>query len=253
MSLPIVCIAGGGTAGLEALLSARELLGDRVELRLISPEREFCYRAMQFARPLVPAPERVLPIADLVAEAGAALVHDRVVEVREADRTLLTRDGDLVGFDYLLLATGARGERVLEQGQVWERGRDPVVLDETLEGLASSRAIRAGVLIPRGARWPLPAYELALVMGWTAAAAGQVTLITAEERPLDVLGGAASEMIAGVLSDAGVELITGVEAFDGGHDAAGTSAAQLRLLTEEPAASDGDALTARPTRRPSEA
>src|SRR5215472_2129285 len=104
MALPIVCIAGGGTAGLEALLCARELLGDRVELRLISPEREFRYRAMRADRPLVPAPEGALKIADFAAEAGAALVHDRVIEVREADRTLLTRDGDLVDFDYLLLA-----------------------------------------------------------------------------------------------------------------------------------------------------
>jgi len=251
MAPPIVCVAGGGTAGLEALLSAQELLGDRVQLRLISPEPEFRYRAMRAERPLVPAPERALPVADLAADVGAMLVRDHVVEVRDADRAVLTRDGDLVGFDYLLLATGARGERVLEQGHVWERGRDPAVLDETLERLASSSAASAGVLIPRGARWPLPAYELALVMGWTAAGVGQVTLITAEEQPLGALGRAATELVTGELRDAGVELITGVEALDDLTAAGDPAAARLRLLTDEPAAADRDALTARPSRRPS--
>ncbi len=251
MPLPIVCIAGGGTAGLEALLAARELLGDRVELRLVSPKRQFRYRAMPAGRPLVPAPEHATAVAALAADTGAEVLYDRVVEVRDADRALLTRDGDLVDFDYLLLATGARGERVLEQGDVWERGRDPVVLDETLEMLASSSATRAGVVIPCGARWPLPAYELALVMGWSAVSQGQVTLVTAEQRPLGVLGHAATELVTSELRDAGVELITGVEALDDSPAARGMPGARLRLLTEEPA-SDGAALTARPTRRPSE-
>ncbi len=249
MALPIVCIAGGGTAGLEALLSVRELLGDRVELRLVSAEREFRYRAVPSGRPLAPTPEHSIAIAAVAAETGAAVVYDRVVEVREADGAVLTRDGDLVGFDYLLLATGARGERVLEQGHVWERGRDPVALDETLHDLTAGVVTRAGVVIPRGARWPLPAYELALVMGWTASGPGQVTLVTAEERPLGALGHAATELITDELTTAGVELITGVEAFDGTPTDGSTAAARLRLVAEERDSREGDALTARPTRR----
>ena len=36
-----VLIAGGGVAGLEALLALRDLAGDRVELTLLSPETDF--------------------------------------------------------------------------------------------------------------------------------------------------------------------------------------------------------------------
>jgi sulfide:quinone oxidoreductase len=46
-----VLIAGGGVAGLEALLALRDLAGDRVELRLLSSEPEFVYRPMAIAEP----------------------------------------------------------------------------------------------------------------------------------------------------------------------------------------------------------
>ena len=36
-----VVIAGGGVAGLEALLALRDMAGDRVDLTLLAPEAEF--------------------------------------------------------------------------------------------------------------------------------------------------------------------------------------------------------------------
>ena len=248
MTRPVVCIAGGGTAGLEALLRARQLMGERVELVLISPEREFRYRSMCQERPLAPAPERSLTVAELVSEAGATLVDDRLIEVREADRLVLTRNGDLLAFDYLLLATGARTEPVLRQGQVWERGRDPAALDETLAGLASGEVARVAVVIPLGARWPLPAYELALVMGWTAGESGRVMLITTERSALGALGHAATEFVTNELRAAGVELRAGIEALDDSLGARGGGRISLRLVEEDERVA-ARALTARPARR----
>jgi hypothetical protein len=46
-----VLVAGGGVAGLEALLALRDLAGGRVELTLLSPEEEFVYRPMAVAEP----------------------------------------------------------------------------------------------------------------------------------------------------------------------------------------------------------
>ena len=37
-------IAGGGVAGLEALIAIRHLAGDRLELTLVAPEPDFVYR-----------------------------------------------------------------------------------------------------------------------------------------------------------------------------------------------------------------
>ena len=46
-----VLVAGGGVAGLEALLALRHLAGDRVELSLLSPRADFSYRPMAVAEP----------------------------------------------------------------------------------------------------------------------------------------------------------------------------------------------------------
>ena len=46
-----VLVAGGGVAGLEALLALRRLAGDRVELSLLSPRADFTYRPMAVAEP----------------------------------------------------------------------------------------------------------------------------------------------------------------------------------------------------------
>ena len=46
-----VVIAGGGVAGLEALLALHELAGPRVKVELLAPEREFVYRPLAVAEP----------------------------------------------------------------------------------------------------------------------------------------------------------------------------------------------------------
>ena len=215
MARPVVCVVGAGTAGLEALLSAREELGPSAELRLIAPEREFRYRPKS-ASLFRPAGEGSLAIGDLVAEVGATWVKSSAEAVYQAERTVLTRDGDTVDFDYLLLAPGTRSKRALRQGYLWVRGGDPSFLDRIIQGLLAGEARSVAVAVPRGARWPLPAYELALVLSWSTAGTGaRITLITTEERPLGALGAAAADVVARELDAAGVEAIAGVEVADG--------------------------------------
>jgi sulfide:quinone oxidoreductase len=215
VSRPVVCVVGAGTAGVEALLAASEVMGASIDLRLIAPEREFRYRPMSPGSPVRPAQERGVAIADLVAEAGASCVEDRAVAVDQAERKVVTRDGDTVDFEFLLLAVGARPKRALSQGHVWQRGADPGFLDEILAGITSGEVHSVAVVVPRGARWPLPAYELALVMAWTAAGTNaQITLITSEELPLAALGSRATDAVMRELDAAGVETIAGVELVD---------------------------------------
>ena len=215
MAKDVVCVVGAGTAGLESLLAARARFGADLDLRLIAPEREFRYRPMTEASLFRPAAERGLAIADLVAETGATWVQDRVDAVHEQDGVVLTRDGDTVPFDYLLLSIGGHTRRPLHQGAVWERGRDPGVLDQIIAEILMDEIRTVAVNIPRGARWPLPGYELALVLAWRAAnSAARVTLLTAEERPLGALGSVATAAVSAELDAAGVEVIAGVEVSD---------------------------------------
>lgn len=236
MSRPVVCVVGAGTAGLEALLAAREAIGSTADLQLIAPDRSFRYRPMSPGSLFRPAMERVVAIADLVEQACASWVEDRAAAVLEGEGMVLTRDGETVDFDYLLLALGARPKRTLSQGYVWQRGADPTFLDEILAGIVSGEVGSVAVVAPRGARWPLPAYELALVMAWTAAGIdARVTLITAEERPLASLGSQATDTVVRELDAAGVETVAGMEVVDespGGREP--HDGAAVVLLPEQP-------------------
>lgn len=257
MTRPVICVVGAGTAGLEGLLAVHARFGANADLQVIAPEREFRYRPMSHGSLFRPARERGAAIVQLAAEVGARHIFDRVAAVSEADRCVETRDGDLIGFDYLLLAVGAKQERSLRQGYVWERGRDPGFLDEVLAvARSSSSPTRVAVIVPRGARWPVPAYELALVLAWASAGtAVRISLITAEARLLGALGVAATDAIAHEFEAAGVEAVTGVEVIEPAPDDdappikfGGAEPANV-ILVAEGSASKEDALTGKPTAR----
>jgi sulfide:quinone oxidoreductase len=72
------------------------------------------------------------------------------------------------------------------------------------------------IVVPPGAVWPLPAYELALMTIGEARAMGhddvEITVVTPERRPLSLFGQAASVAVAEELTAAGVRLKTGAVA-----------------------------------------
>jgi sulfide:quinone oxidoreductase len=51
-----VVIAGGGIAGLEALMALRDLAADRVALTLVAPDPEFTYKPFTVEEPFSPEP-----------------------------------------------------------------------------------------------------------------------------------------------------------------------------------------------------
>ncbi|HYB22508.1 MAG TPA: FAD/NAD(P)-binding oxidoreductase [Solirubrobacteraceae bacterium] len=235
MAKPIVCVIGAGTAALEGLLCARETFGAAAQLRLVAPDDEFRYRPMSRDSLFRPAREQALAIAELVAQAGAAWTTDRADFIDDSAGTVVTRDGETVDYDFLLLAPGARPARTLRHGFVWQRGGDPGFLDRIIRELAAGETRSVAVAVPRGARWPLPAYELALVLAWTSAGSdARIVLLTAEEQPLGALGAQASEAVTRQLEDAGVETIAGVEVVDQPeHDGQPQDAAGVILLPEQ--------------------
>jgi sulfide:quinone oxidoreductase len=74
-----IVIAGGGVAGLEALLALRAIAGDRVRLTLIAPDPDFTYRPLAVAEPFALGHAHRVPLTRFAADAGAELVRDAVV------------------------------------------------------------------------------------------------------------------------------------------------------------------------------
>src|SRR5437763_8170250 len=209
-----VLIAGGGVAGLEALLALRDLAGDRVELTLLSPEPEFVYRPMAVAEPFGRGRAAHHELTGIVADAGAELVGAALAEVDAGDRVAITRTSGRLSYDALLVAVGAGSEPAFRRVLTWTPETDAELFGGLLRDLDEGYLKRVAFVVPPGVAWALPAYELALMTAWQAWGMGhddvKVTLYTHEDAPLGLFGAAAAAAVRHDLEEAGVEAETGV-------------------------------------------
>jgi sulfide:quinone oxidoreductase len=211
-----VLIAGGGVAGLEALLGLHAVAGDRVRLTLIAPDADFTFRPMAVAEPFALGRAERLPLARFAEETGAELVTDALTGVDDGARTVRLRSGGTRSFDALLVAPGGRPIAGVEGATTWWPGGDPEIYGGLLRDIEEGYSKRVAIVVPPGAVWPLPAYELALMTIGEARAMGQddvdVTVITPERSPLWLFGARASAAVSEELGTAGVTLKTSVVA-----------------------------------------
>ena len=112
----------------------------------------------------------------------------------------------------LIVAPGARAVAGVAGATTWWPGGDADSYGGLLRDIDEGYAKRIAIIVPPGAVWPLPAYELALMTAGEAHAMGQevkVTVVTPEREPLTLFGEQASHAVGEELSRAGVDLITG--------------------------------------------
>ena len=211
-----ILIAGGGVAGLEALLALHDIAGGRAKLTLVAPDPDFNYRPLAVAEPFGLGRAQRVPLRQFADEAGADLVIDAVVAVDDSAREVRLRDGGTRSFDALLLAPGGRAVVGVEGATTWWPGGDPEAYGGLLRDLEEGYSKRLAIVVPPGAVWPLPAYELALMTAGEAKEMGQddvqITVITPEHSPLSLFGDEASRAVAEELAAAGIALRTGVVA-----------------------------------------
>lgn len=207
-ALPRLIIAGGGVAALEALVALHELAPGRFDVLLVSPSDKFAYRPLQVVEPFGFADGRRYPIDILCRDLGARFVHSSLLSVDHGAREVELVDRTRLGYDVLLVAVGAKAYPAFEDGVTFDRESLPEDFDEVLSASDEGLAEKIAIVVPSGATWSLPAYELALL---TAARAprGEVTLVTHEPDPLCVFGERASAGVRAILDAAGVALHTG--------------------------------------------
>lgn len=211
-----VLIAGGGVAALEALLTLHELAGDRVSVRLLSPDADFIYRPLAVGEPFGLGRARRYDLRRICQEHGAELTAEALKSVDVQGHRVRTAAGSDIDYDVLLLAVGGKVSPVL-RGAVTVAGPGYTGRFRTLlEQLEAHRFSRLTFAAPTRVAWPLPLYELALM---TAARINahevpmrgvELRLVTPEARPLEIFGANASDTVAGLLERAGVELLTGL-------------------------------------------
>jgi sulfide:quinone oxidoreductase len=210
-----VLIAGAGVAGLETLLALRALAGDRVEITLLAPELKFVNRSMAVDQPFKVQRARGLRLEDTAAELGARWRRGALDRVERDRRRVVTRDGDELPYDQLVLALGAHPEREWQSEGVlaYHGGRDGPSYRLLLHQLREGRVDKLALVRPAGPSWPLPLYDLALMTAADCAAHDrtevELSLITPEEEPLGIFGAPASAAIRRLLDESGVTLHTG--------------------------------------------
>ena len=211
-----IVIAGGGVAGLEGLLALHAMAGDSVRLTLVAPDREFSYRPLAVAEPFALGHAHRVPLSRFAEETSAELVIDAVVEVDDAGRQVRLQDGRMLGFEALLLAPGGRAAAGVDGATTWWPGGDSEDYGGLLRDIEEGYTKRLAIVVPLGAVWPLPAYELALMTAGEARSMGHddvhVIVVTPEPGPLSLFGEEASAAVTEELQAAGVELRTGVVA-----------------------------------------
>lgn len=217
-----VLIAGGGVAGLEAVLALRDLAGERVKLTLLSPEAEFVYRPMAVAEPFGRGRADRHALADLASELGAELIQSALAAVDPGSRTAVTSAGQRLPYDALLVAVGAGSEPALRRVLTWTPETDAELFGGLLRDLDEGYVKRVAFVVPTGVAWALPAYELAMMTAWQAWGMGhddvRVTVYTHEEAPLGMFGTQATAALRGDLEEAGVQVQAGVHVIeDPGH------------------------------------
>jgi sulfide:quinone oxidoreductase len=206
-----VVIAGGGVAALEALIALRDLAGDLVAITLVAPADQFSIRALSVRAPFAHPASPHLCVSQVCAQHDARFVRDEVASVDTLAGTLRTAAGDELAYDSLLVAIGARSrtafEHVLTFGGLHDAEAMHGLLQDVEEGYTSSVAF----VIPPGATWPLPIYELAVMTAERAAemcVEVQLTIVTPQAAPLTVLGDEAGERAAEILAEHGIRLAT---------------------------------------------
>jgi sulfide:quinone oxidoreductase len=213
-----VLIAGAGIAGIEAALALRAFAGAAAHVRLIDPSHRFRIPATATGRAFGLGSGIDHPLADVAARAGATLAHGRLAAVDPERHMVMLYGGQLLTYDALIVAVGARAEPSV-RGALTFRGHDDSdsvrgMVDEIARAASRGAATRLAIVVPAGCTWPLAAYELALMAREHLTAAGsgdvvEVAVVTAEDHPLGLFGSEASASVERTLGRAGIVVHAG--------------------------------------------
>lgn len=217
-----VLIAGAGMAAVECALALRAMTGTSIDIELLAPAAELVHRPSSVHTPFGGEPARRIDLEGLARELGVRLHRDALASVEAGRRHVLTRDGDFVPYEILVVATGARSREAVPGATTFRGPMSAGAVARAVGRVVDNPRLRLAFVAPGGVRWPLPLYELGLLAATALRERGvpdpDVVVATPEHAPLEALGAAVGEAVRAALDRAGVDLITSataLAAFDG--------------------------------------
>ena len=202
-----VAIIGGGVAALEAMLAFDSLSYSGTDVHLFSPQSRFVLKPLAVSSGFGRGGLLSFDLAKLTATARATFHNLSVSEVDASRRALKLSDGSEFEYDYLIASPGTESVESVPGAVTyrWSTGNEAVT--EALDSLRDRDEAKVVVTAPEGGAWPLPTYELALLIAAELGASASVSIVTPEESPLGLFGEADSEKVAALLRDQGIETI----------------------------------------------
>jgi sulfide:quinone oxidoreductase len=229
MATTRVLVAGGGVAAIETALALQALAKDEVSVELLSPEPVFWYRPMAVAEPFDVGEVTLFELAELASAAGATYTPGALTGV-DVDRKLARiSTGGTISYDVLVVACGAFPAAAVPGALTFRGPADTDRMRALLEEIDSGNVSRLAFVVPWGAVWSLPIYELTLLTAAHLKDRGRddvdLALWTPEDEPLQLFGAAASAAMRDLMTEAGV-------ALHNGSCAAELSDGELRLVPQ---------------------
>ncbi len=189
---------------------------------MLAPEAQFWYRPLAVAEPFDLGEAKKFELAELAAAAGATLSRGALVSVDAERRLAKTSTGGPLPYEILLVACGAVPTPAVPGALTFRGSADSERVRELLAEIVAGQVGRIAFVVPWGAVWSLPIYELALMTAVYLAERElervDITLVTPEEEPLQLFGRAGSEAVRDLFEERGVAVQTGacpVEFVDG--------------------------------------
>jgi sulfide:quinone oxidoreductase len=204
-----IVIVGGGVAGLEAALALRELAGERVEIKLLAPQRTFVDRPMTVLEPFGGPPAGQFAVSDILSE-DVSHSLDSVTWIDRVHRQAHTRSGPPIDYDALLLCPGAAAIPAYPSAITVSGASQDATLAGMVADVDAGAVRRVAFVVPAPGCWQLPLYELALL---TAARARDrsldvsLSVFTPERVPMEGFGHSAGSSVSALLTDAGIAVV----------------------------------------------
>lgn len=204
-------VAGGGPAALEAVLVLRDL-APSMHVELVAPEPTFVYRPMSVATPFAHGEPPAYDL-DHLEDLGVHVRHDALLRADVETSTVRTASGAEVPYDALLVATGAHARREIPRVLTFEGPAYTEAMAGLVRDIEGGHVRSVAFVAPPGATWTLPLYELALQTAERADASCldgvHLSITSYEQRPVEALGSAASDVLERLLGEAGIAFACG--------------------------------------------
>jgi sulfide:quinone oxidoreductase len=208
---PHVVVAGAGIAGLEFSMALADLAGSRVRISVVAPEADFVLKPLVVREPFGgPGLERHR-LSPLLEGIGAEQVLDAVTRVDTDRRTVTLRGARSLSYDFLAVCIGGLARPAYANATTFWSTSGHLPVGKLLERAVGSASETLAIVIPPATSWPLPAYELALMLrsyGEDAGLEPRIVVLTPEPSPLAIFGSDASAAVAGRLAARRIEVET---------------------------------------------